>query len=244
MSEHDTLNNDNVEIHQQRLESILNFILCLASGDFDKREEITERGDEFDAMTAALNMLAEEVVARTVSRDYMTNIIESMNEGLMVCNLNGRIETINQATLKIFNVLDKQNIIGQNITDFFTLEKSNKEWVKILLSCQILGQEKEINVQTDTHVHTAPIQFSSSPLIKDNKTYGIVCLIQDIREQKKIEAEKKSIQEQLIQSQKLESIGRLAGGIAHDFNNILAGILGFAENLKLEFKDNPSAQKK
>ncbi len=46
--------------------------------------------------------------------------------------------------------------------------------------------------------------------------------VQDITEQH-------AIQEQLLQSQKLECVGTLVGGIAHDFNNLLGAILGYCE---------------
>jgi signal transduction histidine kinase/CheY-like chemotaxis protein len=53
-------------------------------------------------------------------------------------------------------------------------------------------------------------------------------------------AERKRLQYQLVQSQKLESIGRLAGGVAHEINNMMTGVLGFAEMAEAQAKDQPS----
>jgi PAS domain S-box-containing protein len=59
-------------------------------------------------------------------------------------------------------------------------------------------------------------------------SHGVVCVILDLSERRRLEAESNRIQHKLRESQRLESLGVLAGGIAHDFNNILTSILGNA----------------
>ena len=61
--------------------------------------------------------------------------------------------------------------------------------------------------------------------------------VMDITERKQAEEEKKALQAQLIQAQKMEAIGTLAGGIAHDFNNILGAVIGYAEMAR---EDSPA----
>ncbi len=62
-----------------------------------------------------------------------------------------------------------------------------------------------------------------------NRVVRYLGIVMDITERKRAEKEKKAMQAQLIQAQKMEAIGTLAGGIAHDFNNILGAVLGYAE---------------
>ncbi len=69
---------------------------------------------------------------------------------------------------------------------------------------------------------------------RDNqgKAMGLLLAGRDITERKKAEEEKLNLEKQLMQAQKMETVGRLAGGVAHDFNNMLSVILGYVDLAK------------
>jgi two-component system, cell cycle sensor histidine kinase and response regulator CckA len=73
------------------------------------------------------------------------------------------------------------------------------------------------------------IEFTGRNLLHDPDIQGLLGNYKDISDRKKTEAERESLQTQLIQAQKMESVGRLAGGVAHDFNNMLTVILGYTQ---------------
>jgi PAS domain S-box-containing protein len=64
---------------------------------------------------------------------------------------------------------------------------------------------------------------------RNGRFLGTVHIVRDITDRKKAEEEQRSLQAELLQIQKMDSIGRLAGAIAHDFNNILSAIIGFSK---------------
>ncbi|ANT64774.1 PAS domain-containing sensor histidine kinase [Prosthecochloris sp. CIB 2401] len=76
--------------------------------------------------------------------------------------------------------------------------------------------------------HTVPVEIISQMITLKNQklTYGI---FRDITERKRAEEARKKLETQLLNWQKLETLGTLSGGIAHDFNNILTPIIGFTE---------------
>ncbi len=71
--------------------------------------------------------------------------------------------------------------------------------------------------------------FVSAVAIKYRENPCLLVVLNDISEHKREEENRKKLEAQLLQAQKMETVGRLAGGIAHDFNNLLTTIIGNAE---------------
>jgi signal transduction histidine kinase len=76
-----------------------------------------------------------------------------------------------------------------------------------------------------------PVEVNSRLIYEGGRAVGIQGIARDISQRKQLE-------EELRQSQKMEAIGRLAGAVAHDFNNMLTAILGYSQLLLLRLEPN------
>jgi signal transduction histidine kinase len=79
----------------------------------------------------------------------------------------------------------------------------------------------------------------SQPRKVEGTTVGRVWSFRDVSERRRAETARRRLEEELFQSQKMESLGRLAGGIAHDFNNILTAIISYTELAQQDAADRP-----
>jgi PAS domain S-box-containing protein len=87
-----------------------------------------------------------------------------------------------------------------------------------------------------------PVLVTARILRRANgRVEAVMVLVEDLSERRQAEEERGRLQEQLLQAQKMESLGLLAGGIAHDFNNLLTGVIGNADLIRLELGEGHAA---
>lgn len=111
------------------------------------------------------------------------------------------------------------------------LKKNAQEIARGDFDCQIaLENDDELGQLADTLTAMAT-NLKETTVSRD-------ILLNEISEHKKTEAEKENLEKQMVQAQKLESIGRLAGGVAHDLNNMLSPIIGYGELLMEDLSDD------
>jgi len=102
-----------------------------------------------------------------------------------------------------------------------------QDFEKLKTEGRIKGPEYVLNL-SDGSKRTIALSAKTSTG-KDGRFQQAHCIFHDITEQKRVEEEKRRMEQQLRASQKMEAVGTLAGGVAHDFNNILMAIMGFTE---------------
>ena len=119
-------------------------------------------------------------------------------------------------------------------------------WASAADRQRVVDQIKEKGVVSNLELMRRTRDGREIPTLYSGETMeieGRQCLVsvsQDISAIKEAEAERLKIEQQLLQVQKLESLGVMAGGIAHDFNNMLMGILGNAELARMDLSpDSP-----
>jgi len=185
------------------------------------------------------------------SEEKYRNLFDTMTQGVVYQDSDGKIISANQAAERILG-LSVDEMKGRTSVDqrCHSIKEDGSEFPGDMHpSMEALRTGKEIqNVIMGVYNHQNKkyswIKIDAIPQFRENekKPYQVYTIFDDITKQKEAEVEKKKLEEQLYQSQKMESIGRLAGGIAHDFNNILVGIMGYAELLKMHFKDTDSKE--
>ena len=192
---------------------------------------------------------AEEELKR--SKEFLENIIDSSQDGIIISDPNGLIKKVNSSFLEIIKI-PFEEVKGKYIIDFHIkkvgvyksttgelisideefLSKEKKSFERLLWSGKFNNMQTYIMQKENVIV---PVEINIVFLFDEEKrAIAAVGVMRDLTERKK--AEKKA-----LETQKMAAVGNLAGGIAHDFNNLLCIVSGNISLAGDHAADNPEA---
>ncbi len=158
---------------------------------------------------------------------HLASIVESTGDAIFSLNAFGAVVTANPAAETVYGY-PVDELVGRTFSDFSSPDHADMEDEALL---RLLRGEKRLQYES-VHVRgdgrTFDVSVTLSPLLGANEgRIGTAVVARDI-------TERRSLETQLRQAQKMEAIGQLAGGVAHDFNNLLTAITGYTELLLAE----------
>jgi PAS domain S-box-containing protein len=142
---------------------------------------------------------------------YNENIIQNINSALLVVNTDREISFANPTAESILGV-ESGKLIGRRIADWFRDHETEENLIDRTLVSGARFKGAECLIQCENG-RVIPVGISCSPLLdRDGEALGAVAIFQDLSEIKLLER-------QMLQSEKMASIGQLAAGVAHEINN-------------------------
>ena len=198
---------------------------CIAKGPLaEMAQHIHEVMEQFEKL--ARQALKDEIIGvgkyapRNITRELLAVkkhfelLLGTMSEGILEISAAGRIVYANPAAMML-SKMPAEKLLGAYLKDLF--EGADRRRV-VELCGSVLQSRRPANSVEPLPLHGAHLMLKILPFEEPEETSAIV-IINDVTDQKKLEAEK-------IKAQKLEFLRNLVGGIAHDFNNILSAIVG------------------
>ena len=173
-----------------------------------------------------LLLLSEEKFSKTVHLGPVIITLTRLDDGKYV--------EVSDYFLRLTGY-SREEVIGHTSIELnIWADNADREKIIELLESQGVVREHEIKFASrDGRTY---IMRYSAEVITIAGVPHLASVAIDITERRKAEEEKRKIEQQLIQSQKMETVGRLAGGIAHDFNNLLTAIMGNVELSLMKLK--------
>ncbi len=203
---------------------------------WEKGRLVTEAGDpeprlEGFIMDITARVQAEEMVK--AHREKLESIFRVSPSGIGMV-INREIREVNQRICEMTGY-SAGELIGKNARLLYPSQEEydyvgNEKYRQIDLK-GIGIVESKWQRKNGTIIN---VMMASTPLVPGDQSKGVIFTALDITEQKLAEARQRRIQEELIQAQKMETIGQLAGGMAHEFNNTLQVINTLAELAQMQ----------
>jgi two-component system NtrC family sensor kinase len=171
------------------------------------------------------------------SNAFLRNLIFSAVDGVIASDKKGKILIFNDAAVKVFGYSVDEALHHLNVRDIYPGNNAY-EVMRNLRSDEYGGKGKLQSYQVDViskHGEIIPIFLNASIVYENDREIATIGFFHDLREELRIKEELGKTQLQLLQAEKMSSLGKLAAGVAHQLNNPLGGITLFAKLILEEY---------
>ncbi len=238
----------------QPIESLSGIAHSISRGDYSQSVQVA-RDDEIGALSSAFNTMTSKLIETISSlKKQMTELKQAEDQ---ILHQNELLNNIINSLTHPFYVIDAETYeitMANAATHFGDLTEKSK--------CYLLTHKHDKPCEGDEHPCTIrEIMKTKRPVVLEHthynsiakpgyfNVYGYPIFDSDGNVIKVIEytidiTDKKKMEKQFLQAQKMEAVGNLAGGIAHDFNNLLSAIIGYSEMALTDLSSNHPAWEK
>ncbi len=191
-------------------------------------------------MSVALDRMRKEIAERVRTEKALKDsekkyrmIFEESKDVIFLCSPDGKFVDINQAGVELFGYVSEEALKAADPPRDLFNDPEEYSILQKILERQGFVKDHEINMKR-IDGEKLIVLMTASPIRNENgSVLAYRGVFHDVTDKRRLEI-------QLIQAQKIEAIGQLAGGIAHDFNNILTAIMGYGNLLLLDMpEDSP-----
>jgi two-component system sensor histidine kinase HydH len=163
-------------------------------------------------------------------RSYTENVVESMADGLITVDREGRVVTVNRQALTLLGG-GREGLEGQSVADILG---GASEGLLFPEGGRTMVREGEIEITRGAE--RIPLNLRVAPLTdEEGREMGAVLLLRNLQEIR-------ALQEKVARGERLAALGRLAAGMAHEIRNPLSSIRGFAQYFRKRFSGQPEEQ--
>ncbi len=187
----------------------------------------------YSAVETALYKHSTERNRSSKREQWLSAVLDGAGEAVIALDLGGRVTSMNPAA-EALSGADQAEAVTKPLSDVVTIafENSGTSLDELVETAQYQLATVQLPEQTklfENNITSIPIDGNVTPVIDDEEicvgavlTFGVVRIFRDM-------AERKRLERQLLQAQKMEAVGQLTGGVAHDFNNLLTVINGYSQ---------------
>ena len=201
-----------------------------------------EQGEFVQIVEASRDVTPRIKLEREVekSNTFFETVIQSTVDGIVVVDTKGNVLIFNEGMERLTGYSAREIMERGHLASFYNIDVARENMMKMRSDehgpvGKLNPTSMSITTKDDEDI---PVTLSASIIKIDEKEVGSVGVFTDMREILKMRKDLEEAHFQLVQSEKIASVGKMAAGVAHEINNPLAGIMMYAELLKENFIDN------